>query len=1176
MSNFIKKTLACTLAVVICLSCMLGSLTFSAETINGSFVIEETYVTPGTETAEVKITVNAPGANELFMKVETTAGEITAVSSNVGTATINSSSGIINISSGFNLDGFETVTLTVTVDLFYPETIARYPVTATLKSAASNNESIYNILPTTGELLVTDGSLTPSGSENTFGGTYVPNAIADYAPNFNVSSNNSLLNLSTVSIAENVGVDGSCALVYTAGKYETYSGIARQNHYYFQAGKTYHISFMAKKSGTVSDFKFLFKASTGSWASHTLVAAELTDEWVRYSVKLNFDDYGLNNLGHKGWGISCTVGEDSYLYIDDIVIYNVEDPTKTNFYTLGSFDTRKYKISSYEPYGILAYQMSIPDKKDDEGNVIGKDYTEWVHDNNFTAEQYNTVITIAEGGYDGSYALKILGEGRNREVALKMSHTNILAADTTYTVSFKVRASHDNSVSQLHAGLMSRWEWNKKKLSTKLNVSGEETSLSQITTEWTTITGTLTTDSTFRDADTQWHLVYMNFTVSEGVTLYIDDISIKAADCTELFWRGSFDKAIMDWKELDEEPENVLIYTKYNEIGSEVIAIDQAVSGKNVLALGFKDEAVNNRVWFETALVRPRETYKLEMWVMFVGEIDSVSITMGDNDPYDDDTTVDSPESSILFKPSANEINYLPGTWIKIEKIWTDLTTATGNYRWAGLNIALKCPAGSGMLIDSISITPLHDEFEFAPNVFNYKGFEYDYSLEDPDYEWNDTYTTNGDIMDLSFMNDLPKSVGFLGNTLRTNYDQYFDISNKDSDYFYVNTAMVTGTTNLDVVISETYTALKNGREIWLDATSLVCSDYKLTNLWKEKLDKAAYTIESIAGDKFQGVYFDEPGFHFANNDDFIEVTGYIRNTYKKRVFSMCNAGMFRDSYYFPLEDDNPENDNDSTIRVYVSEESHKYVTDIGYWAYTTGSATTRTAAFNTYCAKLDSNVRKWICGLMGVWGTSTTETANINIFNNMINGVKDNNNFGGILLWDTYSTKGYDLLKPDETTGVAEYDNFRHLLMAISDDLRAKDSWVNNGGWISSDNVMVLDSPIMSNEFIESFNSLLQAKLTFYSAGSESSTPEQLVNNLDATILVTSLTTGTNVEYSFALANDVNCDNKVNAVDIVRAKRISAGLVNGDKFSFAAAGSDLETGINITDAARIRTELMK
>lgn len=1175
MSNFIKKTLACTLAVVICLSCMLGSLTFSAETINGSFVIEETYVTPGTETAEVKITVNAPGANELFMKVTTTAGEVIGVSSSDAVANLNSTSKTINISKGYDtLEGLSATDIVVSIRLNDCETIKGYTVTATLLSAASRYEDTYVISPAVAKLYVADEYVS-GPEEPSFGGTYAPNSINSYAPTWETSNNDSLLNIPSVAIAEG-GVGGSYALRYTEGTYKTFSKVAREGDGYFLPGETYRIGFKAKKIGTVSDFEFLIKSTTGSWADQTVIATEITDEWTYYYCDLSFDDFGLTKAGHKHWGISCTVGAGSYLYIDDIEIYNIKDPQKANFYTLGSFDTRKYNIVSYEPYTVEDYRLLETNK---EGEVL---YSNW--------ERTNTVkdsdlITIAEGGVDDSYALKITGEGEaiNREMALKIA-LNALEVSEKYTVTFKARVSDSNVLKQLRVGLMSRWNWNAK-ISTSLKPINDETYLSQVTTDWVTFTGTLTTDSTFRDSESgqEWHLIYINYQLAEGAVLYIDDISVKAEDGEELFWRGSFEKATMEYTQLDKDAENVLLHIKpsdtnhYNTIGGSVIAIDQAVSGENVLALGFGESDVSGRIWFETGYVRPRGTYKFEAWMLFVGDVTSAGIAISDNDSYANGTSVtdemqaaNPPESTSLFSFSGNTKTYLPRTWVKVEKIWTDTTTSNANYSWSGLNISANCPAGSGILIDSISITPINSGFEFAPNIFSDKGFEDDYAL--PSVEWSNKFTTNGDILDLSFMNDLPKTLGIMGGLSRAEYDQFLDVYDKNGDFAYSDLVILSSTTNEEILIFEAFEAVKNNKEIWLDATSITClgeGGDGLRDDWKARLDKAAYTVQSIAGDSFQGIYFDEPCWHFANNEQFIEATKYIRENYKKRVFSMAQPGMV--GY-----DDYHVNAQGKEYRVFVSAESHKYVTDFGVWRYSTGDALKTAAKLIEDAKKLDPNTRIWVCGLMGVYGNSTTQEQNIQIIDELVSTVKNEANFGGVLVWDAYSSKGYDLLKPDEATGVAEYDDFRHLLMAISDDLRARDSWVNNGGWISSDNVMVLNSPIMSNEFIESFNSLLQAKLTFYSAGSESSTPEQLVNNLDATILVTSLTTGTNVEYSFALANDVNCDNKVNAVDIVRAKRIALELVEGNKFSFAAAGSDSEVGITITDAAKIRTELMK
>lgn len=983
MSKIFKKSLACCLALILCLSCMLNVLNFNAEVIDGSFAMKSVTVAPGTEYVDVDITVHAPGANELLMKLKTAAGVITSVNYSAGEAFFNADSGTIGLSSGENLDGLESVLLTVRFKLFDTSLNSEgYDISATLLSAASRYEIEY-VIPSV------------------------------YAKIF--------------------------------------------------------------------------------------------------------------------------------------------------------VDTTAHPATSYEPYTVKDYWLL---EETAGGEIV---YSNWERSNTV---KDSDIITIAGGGVDNTHALKITGEGEdiNREMALKIA-INALEVSAKYTVTFKARVSKAEAIKQLQVGLMSRWNWNAK-ISTSLKPDKDETYLTQVTTDWVTFTGTLTTDSTFRDADKEWHLVYINYQLAEGAVLYIDDISVKAEDRTEIFWQGSFEKATMEYNVLDKEAENAILDVKpsetnfYNTIGGEVIAIDQAISGENVLALGFKESAVSGRIWFETGYVRPRETYKLEMWVLYVGEINSSAITISDNDPYGNETNPH--ESTTVFNFAKNK-TYLPRTWVKIEKIWTDTTTASSGYNWSGLEITLNCPAGSGMLIDSVSINPIHSGFEFAPNVFPSKGFEDDYVL--PDVEWSDTYTTNGNFTNNSFMNNLPKTFGIMGSNLRTNYDMYFDTSDKNGDFAYSDLTFLSDTTNVDILIFETYEALKNNKEIWLDATGITCNSTGLRADWKARLDKAAYTIQSIAGDSFQGIYFDEPCFHFANNEQFVEATRYIRETYKKRVFSMAQPGMLGYNDYHTST--NKETGKVTYFNVFVSEASHKYVTDFGVWRYSSDAGKIA-ANLVKDAEKLDPNTRLWVCGLMGISNSTDTEAENIKIINDMIAAVKDQPNFGGVLVWDIYSSKGYDLLKPNEATGSAEYDNFRHLLEAISKDFEAKDSWVNDGGLISSDNVMVLDSPIMSDEFINSFNPLLQGKLAFLYDGVEFTSPELIVNNPSVTLSVSSITSTGNTEYRFALANDVNCDNKINAADIVRAKRIVANLVDGDAVSLAAAGTDTATGLSISEVATIRKNLMK
>lgn len=158
MTSIFKKSLACCLAIALCLTCMLSALTVSAgEVKTGTFTVENATVTPGTETAEVEITIDADAANVIIMQVETTAGEVTAASSADENMQVvmDANSKKIYVSNGdSNIAPFDSVVVLVTVALADTATETEYDVTAKLVSASSNVEDEFEIADATGKIIV--------------------------------------------------------------------------------------------------------------------------------------------------------------------------------------------------------------------------------------------------------------------------------------------------------------------------------------------------------------------------------------------------------------------------------------------------------------------------------------------------------------------------------------------------------------------------------------------------------------------------------------------------------------------------------------------------------------------------------------------------------------------------------------------------------------------------------------------------------------------------------------------------------------------------------------------------------------------------------------------------------------------------------------------------------------
>ena len=984
-------------------------------------------------------------------------------------------------------------------------------------------------------------------------GIYIPNDISLYAPSWTNTTDGNITTSSTVEIAKDLGFNYSYALKFGTGSYNAFAKFASQNttaNAYFKAGETYRIVFKAKKYGTVENFSVKLKLNS-AWSGYTLYSAEISDQWKTYAYDLSFDEFGITGSQNKNLGFSCTVGENSYLLIDDIEIYNVKDTTCTNQYTLGSFDSFDSNLPyDYSPYDISLYRLTTT-----SDGVIS--WSDW---DNKSGVEDSDMVKIAAGGRDGTYALKITGDGNAHKIALNMG-INKLSVNTEYTINFDARVTDDNGINDLNVGLMKRWAW--KDVQTAFTL----TDSTKISTDWQTFSQKTTTKDTYQGA---YHFVQIGFNIPVGTTLLIDNISVKSADGTEYFYKGTFERKIEKWTKLEGEPQNVLFRPNYindyttnrDGFNAEVISIDNAKSGNNVLSVGFNNNTMNGRVNFQTAHIRPGCTYKLEAYVLFVGDVTESVFSFGDNDPIipEGETSEHKPESATVFKFSSLD-TYYPRTWYKIEETFTDLTTSTdnSNYRWSTFNISFKGKANSGMLVDSISITPISEYIDGSPNIFTSGGFEIE---ELPDVTWSDKFYGKN-IYDLSFMNNLPKTMGELGNSLKTDYKIYSDLINKDGDFSYLNMVILDVATP-ELAAFETKKALENGKEIWLGATYIVSYGISGNNGavyddWQTRLDRIAYVIQSIAGDKFQGIYFDEPHLKFRNNDEFVMVTKYIRETYKKRVFSMVKHDMF----YI-----------DGSANVTITAESHRYVTDLGYWNYSISGMANRSKGFNEAAARLSPDVRKWVCCLMGKTDSVTTEEDNITMFKHMVDAAKINNNFGGILLWDAYDTGGYNVLKPD-LNGVAEYNNYRALLKAASQDLNSPYSWLNEKHTVTKDGYIAVDKENLTvGSFKSTFTSALSdyIKISYYIFDAPDSS-SLLDKNVKLT--VNAVANNESKELKVVMAGDVNQDGSFNAVDIVKAKKISAGSVIGTVESYASAGTSTTEGITASNLANLRNKLM-
>ena len=152
MRNLFKKSLACCLALALCLTAMVG-LTVSAAEVAGTITVGEVTVEPGTAEAKVDITLSAAGLSEAILNVSTDAGTITAVTSDDVSATL-ATNGIKMALYTEGDSSVDSATATITVALADTQTEKEYTVNVSIATAASVDENLINAEPASGKISV--------------------------------------------------------------------------------------------------------------------------------------------------------------------------------------------------------------------------------------------------------------------------------------------------------------------------------------------------------------------------------------------------------------------------------------------------------------------------------------------------------------------------------------------------------------------------------------------------------------------------------------------------------------------------------------------------------------------------------------------------------------------------------------------------------------------------------------------------------------------------------------------------------------------------------------------------------------------------------------------------------------------------------------------------------------
>lgn len=263
----------------------------------------------------------------------------------------------------------------------------------------------------------------------------------------------------------------------------------------------------------------------------------------------------------------------------------------------------------------------------------------------------------------------------------------------------------------------------------------------------------------------------------------------------------------------------------------------------------------------------------------------------------------------------------------------------------------------------------------------------------------DETYTN------FSWMKNVDKEYGAYGISLYLNPDLFYEVLEND-EYSYFNTFLLVGN-NKEVTLKEAEVLAKHKKKMWLSVNDLITLKSfggtpvsgNLLADWQDTLTEWATEIKAVAGDYFQGFYFDEPSYYY-NSKDFTRITKYMRETFKLRTWAChCSA-----AYMTPYNRNKniigyKEAPNDCMV---ISAENHKYVTDVGWWRYGSvrdyGDIDVSFGEWKKAMSMLDKNTRKWYTPAIGAYYWDTLETDTLDIQYTMFKNNAKLEGFGGVM----------------------------------------------------------------------------------------------------------------------------------------------------------------------------------
>jgi len=744
----------------------------------------------------------------------------------------------------------------------------------------------------------------------------------------------------------------------------------------------YVIEMKIKKSaGSISANNLLIGMNEGGWNwSKTITDAELSGEYTYFK-------WTHTTNATTGWRYLCfryTAGSSgATLLVDDIKVYKASDANKTPIVFQNGLEADcDFELDQ-------TYYKTPVDNSAVEGIAYTAASTIGDKVSGSNASSYDAAIApeIVEGGVKGSYAMQIGGatEGAISGYTVTFAGQNFTPGKA-YTVELDI-----NKVSGTVTSL-----WMGMNASTgALTLADANLSNSFATYKWTITTNATITTST-------WMYFQLKLeALAGGATLLIDNIKIypvediaaptyAAAANNGNFTFDASEQMLPVYKETaptDEvsffEPSS----NKANPVDSvdttnvaELVCLENAHSGSYAIAIGASNNnPTNATVRFGLKELNFGKTYKVKFAAFIVGSFNlfnaSVTPTNGASDVYEVQISKNSAESDV------------PRYWKEFEFTFTNTATLKDYVSPAYMLFTFVDTLGEAALfIDSVSVCEIDAEGNaVGPNIFSNGGFEYNTVVE-PD--WSQSNFWSGDSStDFTFMQYIEKELGGLGTGIVNDTD-LFNTLLTDAKYEEFDSYIVNGS-KYDVALYEATKLAEANKKVWLGVTDILNDGKNVDAQWQTKLIRYATMLQEVCGDNFQGFYFDEPAY-YCTSEEFITITKFCREHFRKRVFANHFSATF-------VSEETNEN-----IKFIASADNHTYVTDVGYWRYGSWDNTAASAltVWKNFVDTLNENTRIWITPLLGRHDYLQTESDVLDILNNLLEGFRDIDNFGGVLFY--------------------------------------------------------------------------------------------------------------------------------------------------------------------------------